>query len=132
MLTQTNAQLRRQRGDNVLDLVASGLTLSDNWSLRFLYARVLVDAGKYKLALAELALLTAKQPESLREEHLAHDFRIFGCQAHDLAGVAWLRLGDRAAAAAAFARAAALAPSEQAYRIKAMALGVAPSSARDA
>ena len=41
------------------------------------------------------------------------------------AGVAWLRLGNRKAAAAAFAQASSLAPDEPSYRVKAAALDAA-------
>ena len=58
-----------------------------------------------------------------RDRRIAHDRRIFDLHAHDLKGVALLRLGRRAEAAESFRRAALAAPDELSYRVKAQALG---------
>ena len=130
MLVHTNARLRAQRGEDVRELVEAGLALYPaNWSLRFLRASAQVNAGRPEAALADLEALLAQDAATLCDDHFAHDQRIFGCYAHDLMGVARLRLGDRAGAAAAFARAAAAAPDVQEYRVKALALGASSPAA---
>lgn len=129
-LIHTNARLRVQRGEDVRELIDTGLALHPaNWSLLFLRARAEVNAGALKAALDDLRLLLAQDPETVLDDILAHDRRIFSAYAHDLMGVALLRLGDRVEAAAAFARAAAAAPEVQEYRVKAMALGGAAALA---
>lgn len=130
MLIHTHARLRAQRGEDVRELIEAGLQLYPaNWSLRFLRAHVLIDAGAPGAALADLEALVAQDAESLCDDLLAHDQRIFGCYAHDLMGLALLRMGNRAGAAAAFARAAAAAPDVLEYRVKALALGGALAEA---
>lgn len=130
MLIHTHARLRAQRGEDVRELIETGLQLYPaNWSLRFLRARAHIDAGAPGAALADLEALIAQDAESFCDELLAHDQRIFGCYAHDLTGLALLRMGDRAGAAAAFARAAAAAPDVLEYRVKALALGGASAGA---
>lgn len=128
MLIHTQARLRVQRGEDMLELIEAGLELYPaNWSLRFLRARALVNAGACEASLGDLAALVGTDPATLCDDHLAHDYRIFGCYAHDLMGVALLRMGDRSAAAAAFAQAAAAAPDVQEYRVKALALCASPA-----
>ncbi len=130
MLVHTNARLRAQRGEDVRDLVEAGLALYPaNWSLRFVRARALIDAGQPEAALADLEALAGQDAAMLCDDHLGHDQRIFGCYAHDLTGVALLRLGDRAGAAAAFTRASVAAPDVQEYRVKALALGGSAATA---
>jgi len=130
MLAHTHARLKMQRGETAADAIEEGLSLyPQNWSLRFMRARAMIDAGVPAAALRDLDALVAQDPELLCDDHLAHDQRIFGCYAHDLRGVALLRLGDRAAAAAAFAAASAAAPEVQEYRVKALALGAGRAGA---
>ncbi|MDB5540710.1 MAG: glycosyltransferase, partial [Devosia sp.] len=126
MLAQTLAGLLLQRGDDARALIDEGLAVHPvNWSLLFLKARALVNSGDYREALQVLAQLTAQDAEAICDDDLSHDIRIFGCYAHDLAGVAHLRMENRQQAADAFARAFAAAPDELAYRVKALALGAA-------
>jgi len=130
MLIHTHARLRMQRGEDMRELIAAGLTFHpENWSLLFLRARASVNAGAFGAAIDDLRLLLAQDADAVVDDILAHDRRIFGAHAHDLMGVALLRLGNRAEAAAAFARAAAAAPGVQEYRVKAMALGGAAALA---
>lgn len=125
-LIQTLAGLLLQRGEDARQLIDEGLGLHPgNWSLLFLQARALVNAGAHDQALSVIDRLTAQDGETLCDETLSHDKRIFGCYAHDLAGLAWLRSGDRRRAAEAYARAAALAPDDPSYRVKALAIGAA-------
>jgi tetratricopeptide (TPR) repeat protein len=122
-LIYTQARLLVQRGEDVLELIETGLALHPrNWSLLFLRARARINVGALEAAIGDLRLLLAQVPETIIDD-VAHDRRIFGAYAHDLMGVALLRQGDRAGAAAAFARAAEAAPEVQEYRVKALALG---------
>lgn len=124
MLIFTHARLRLQRGEDMRPLIDEGLSFyPSNWSLRFLRARAAIDAGDPASALIDLEELVAQDPDRICDPSLGFDRRIFGCYAHDLIGVAKLRLGDRAGAGAAFARAAAAAPEAQEYRVKAIAFG---------
>ncbi|KQV08872.1 glycosyltransferase family 2 protein [Devosia sp. Root105] len=128
-LIYTQARLRVQRGEDARDLIDAGLNLHPkNWSLLFLRSRARINAGALEAAIGDLRLLLAQDPETIVDD-VAHDRRIFGAYAHDLMGVALLRLGDRAEAAEAFARAARAAPGVQEYRVKAMALGGAAALA---
>ncbi len=123
-LIHTHARLSLQRGEDVRALIEEGLLLCPaNWSLRFLKARAAIDAGAPASAIPDLEALIAQDADTICDDHLAHDRRIFGCYAYDLLGVARLRLGDRSGAADAFARAAEAAPDVQHYKIKALAVG---------
>lgn len=127
-LIHTHARLRLQRGGDVRDLIEQGLAhYPANWSLRFLRARGAIDAGDPASALPDLEALLAQDPDTICDDSLAHDRRIFGCYAHELMGVARLRLGDRAGAALAFEQAAEAAPDIGEYRMKALALGANPA-----
>lgn len=122
-LIYTQARLQVQRGVDMRDLIEVGLKLHPrNWSLLFLRARARVNAGALQAAIEDLRLLLAQDADSIVDDTLAHDRRIFGAHAHDLMGVALLRMGDRHGAAAAFGRASIAAPEVQEYRVKAMAL----------
>lgn len=124
MIAMTHARLLHERGEDALPVVAQGLALYPrNPSLELLKARILVDLGRTDEALPILEALAATDSASYRDPRLAHDRRIFDVHAHDLLGVVLLKLGRREAAARSFALAAAAAPDEPSYRIKALALG---------
>lgn len=129
MLAYTNGQLLLETGGDALPIIERGLDwYPGNRALLLLKARTLVKAGQYDEALAILATLTAENAATFCDPALSYDRRIFGSFAHDLTGVALLRLGRRTEAAAAFSRAAAAEPGNPAYRIKAMALGLNPAT----
>lgn len=124
MLIHTHARLRMQRGEDMRELIAAGLAFHpENWSLLFLRARASVNAGAFGAAIDDLRQLLAQDADAIIDDILAHDRRIFGAHAHDLMGIALLRMGDRPGAAEAFGRAALAAPEVPEYRVKAMALG---------
>jgi len=124
LLAFTNAGIRLGRNEDVLPLIDWGLSLRPgNWSLQFLRAKALVGLENYQEALASLDLLTAQDAAAICDPMMAHDIRIFGSYAHDLAGVILLRMGRRQDAAEAFSRAAAAEPTNPSYRVKALALG---------
>ncbi|OEO28520.1 hypothetical protein VW23_004485 [Devosia insulae DS-56] len=130
MLIHTHARLRMQRGEDMRELIAVGLAFHpENWSLLFLRARASVNAGAFDAAIDDLLPLLAQDADTVVDDILAYDRRIFGAHAHDLMGVALLRMGDRPRAAEAFGRAARAAPDVLEYRVKAAALGGAAASA---
>jgi tetratricopeptide (TPR) repeat protein len=123
MLAYTNGQLRLAAGDDPVPVIELGLAwYPGNRALLFLKARALVKGERFDEALAILAALTREDAATFCDPALSYDRRIFGSFAHDLTGVALLRMGRRAEAAAAFLRAAAAEPDNPAFRIKAMAL----------
>jgi tetratricopeptide (TPR) repeat protein len=129
LLRATHARLLLRLGRDALPTIEQGLALSpSNWSLIFLRAQALIEAGKAAEALPDLDALVAIDSATFCDDTLGYDIRIFGCYAYDLMGVAKLRLGDRPGAAEAFAHAAA-APDVLEYRVKAQALAVRPASA---
>ena len=94
-----------------------------NPSLQLLKARILVDMGRYADALPLLDALAETDSASYRDRRIAHDRRVFDLHAHDLKGIALLRMGRRAEAAESFRRASMAEPNDMSYRIKAQALG---------
>lgn len=124
LIAHQHALLQHKRGDDALPTIAVGFGhYPRNPSLQLLEARVLVDRGRCEEALPILDELAATDSATYRDRRIAHDRRIFDLHAHDLKGVALLRLGRRAEAAECFRRAALAAPDELSYRIKAQALG---------
>ncbi len=124
MIAATHARLLHYKGREALTTIAEGLRhYPRNPSLELLKARVLIDVGRPAEAVPILESLAATDSASYQDIRLAHDSRIFDVYAHDLLGVALLRLGRKAEAAKSFARAAAAAPDDPSYRIKALALG---------
>ncbi len=84
-----------------------------------------MDAERYDDALTTIDQLTAQDKDEFFDPLLSYDRRIFGEFAHDLAGIALMRLGRMAMAATAFAAAAEEAPEPLAYRAKAAAAAIA-------
>jgi tetratricopeptide (TPR) repeat protein len=123
MLAQTCARLLHERGEDPHPAVELGLRLyPGNRSLQLVEARILLDEGRAVEALPILEALSGIESATHTDPILAFDRRIFDVDAPDLLGVALLRLGRREEAAEAFVRAAAAAPEEMSYRIKAAAL----------
>jgi tetratricopeptide (TPR) repeat protein len=124
VLALTHARLLRLNGADGLATIEEGLAARPgHCALLFLKARILVDRGRHAEALALLDGWRFSDPAAFADPEIAYDERIFGAHAHDLAGIALLRLGRRAEAAAAFRLAAASEPGDPSYRIKASALG---------
>jgi tetratricopeptide (TPR) repeat protein len=123
LLLCTYARLLHGRGDDAMPTIDAGLGYyPEHAFLRLIKAQVLIDRNEPQPALDILADLAAVDSATYADESLSHDRRVFDVWAHDLTGVALLRLGRRAEAAAAFARAAEAAPDEPSYRVKAMAI----------
>jgi tetratricopeptide (TPR) repeat protein len=87
-------------------------------SLRWIEGRVLMSAGRFAEAIARFESLAAIDPESFCDAFIAYDMRIFGVQTYDSLGLCHFRLGDYAASARWYARAAAAAPGDPSYRLK--------------
>jgi tetratricopeptide (TPR) repeat protein len=118
------AQLLKARPEEALQVVAEGLRhYPQNVTLQLLQARLLIDCGALEASLPILDHLASLDAASYFDSKLSHDRRVFELHAHDLKGVALLRLGRRAEAAESFRRAAIAAPDDMSYRVKAQALG---------
>ena len=127
LMVLTHARRLIDRGAEALPIIEEGFAFYPrNPSLELLKARVLVDRGELAEALAILSRLSAIDSSTYRDERLAHDRRVFDVYAPDLMGVVLLRLGRRAEAGKSFAKAAAAAPDELSYRIKAEAFRSRP------
>jgi len=126
-LAATSARFRLAVGEDALPLAERGLEFhpGNPW-LTFLKAKALVEAGRPDDAIAIAGHLISIDGETYCDADFSFDRRIFGAYAHDLMGVALLRLGRKDEAALAFARAAKAAPEDPSYRIKALALGAPP------
>jgi glycosyltransferase involved in cell wall biosynthesis len=130
LLSFTYARLLRDSGQDPSAVIDQGLVWHpDQRALLFLRARVLVDRGGYEAALTILDRLRFEDGASFTDDDVSYDLGIFGAFAHDLAGVALLRMGRREEAAAAFALATAADPQNQAYLVKAAALASPPPAA---
>jgi hypothetical protein len=120
---QTLAGLMAESGEDPLATIEEGLKgFPDNHALRLARARCLVERGRYIEALAISDDLLASDPEAICPYGAVYDVRIFGEFAHDLRGIALLRLERFDEAAAAFEAAAAAAPHDLSYRAKAAAM----------
>lgn len=123
LLLCTYARLLHGRGDDAMPAIDAGLAYyPEHAYLRLIKAQVLIDRNEPAAAIEILEVLAAVDSATYADERLSHDRRVFDVWAPDLLGVALLRLGRRTEAAAAFARAAAAAPDELSYRVKAMAI----------
>lgn len=128
LLAYTQARLLHDRGEDPLPAIAQGYQhYPRNPSLQLLEARILLDLDRPADALPILEALAATDSASYSDPRLAHDRRIFDLHAHDLMGVALLRLGRRAEAGESFWRAAAAAPGDMSYRVRAQAISARAS-----
>jgi tetratricopeptide (TPR) repeat protein len=110
------------RGQDPLPLISDGLAaVPGDHALRFLAARAYLANGAFETALRIARELRAVDAQALSDGLLAFDRRIFSEFADDLAGTAAFRLGDFTAASHHFDAAAAVAPDNPAYRLKARA-----------
>jgi len=124
LLAYTHARLLHDRGEDALPTIIQGYRhYPRNPSLKLLEARILLDLDRPAEALPILEELAATDSATYSDMRLAHDRRIFDVYAHDLLGVAQLRLGRRDEAAASFWRAADAEPGNLAYRVRAQAIG---------
>ncbi len=107
------------RGEVPGDLLDEGLGLfPDNFTLQWLRARALVDAGRFAEALPAFEKLVATDPEAVGGGVLAHDERIFGLFAYEALGLCCFRLGRYAESARWYGRAEEVSPEPLENRIK--------------
>jgi tetratricopeptide (TPR) repeat protein len=119
----TLARFQLDEGEDALPTIDEGLEIYPGHRvLLFLRAKALVGTGQCEAALAILDNLTAEDTETFYDPLVAYDKRIFGELAHQLTGVALLRLGRVEDAASAFERAAAAAPGDLGHRSRATAI----------
>jgi tetratricopeptide (TPR) repeat protein len=123
-LAATSARFRLATHDEALPLTDVGLQLNpgDPW-LTLLKGKALVEVGQHQEAMALAQELLDIDVETYCDPDFSYDRRIFRTYAHDLMGVALLRMGLKNEAARAFAQAAKASPDDLSYRIKALALG---------
>jgi tetratricopeptide (TPR) repeat protein len=108
-----------RRGEDAAPLLDEGLFLfPDNFTLQWLRARTLVDAGRFADALPLLERLATVDPEVEGGGVLAHDQRIFALFAYEALGLCCFRLGRFAASAGWYGRAEELSPDPLENRTK--------------
>jgi tetratricopeptide (TPR) repeat protein len=111
--------IRRGADADAAALLDEGLGLfPDNFTLRWLRARALVDAERFAEALPILEGLVATDPEVAGGGVLAHDERIFGLFACEALGLCCFRLGRYAESARWYGRAEELSPEPLENRTK--------------
>ncbi len=124
-LAKTYARLLLEAGEDAEPVLASLLLEAPkDWSILYLKARFDLSKGDHASALAIADRLRSVDPESLEEELVAYDKRLFGDLAWDLAAAAHVCAGAYREAELAYRRAAELAPNVVAYRAKAAALSL--------
>ena len=122
MIFQFLARTYLERGQDPSGLIAEGLAaVPDDHALWFIAARDRLNAGGFEAAQRIAEDLLSVDTDALCDGLLAFDQRIFEEFANDLAGVAAFRLGLFAEASRHFLSAAAAAPDNVSYRIKARA-----------
>jgi glycosyltransferase involved in cell wall biosynthesis len=122
MIFQFLARIYLERGQDPSALIAEGLAgVPDDYALWFIAARDRLNAGEFEAARRIAEDLLSVDTDALSDGLLAFDQRIFEEFANDLAGVAAFRLGLFAEASRHFLSAAAAAPDNVSYRIKARA-----------
>jgi tetratricopeptide (TPR) repeat protein len=124
--------LMGKAGTDASALVEEGVRAApENLALQFARARFLIERERYEEALAILGRFAAIDVKRFRPNAVGYDERLLGELAHDLRGVALLRLERFGEAAAAFEDAAEAAPENPSYRVKAAAMrGRAAAAAR--
>jgi glycosyltransferase involved in cell wall biosynthesis len=120
MIYQFLARIYLERGQDPSPFISEGLAaVPDDHALWFIAARAKLHAGELETAQTIAENLLNVDIEALSDGLLAFDQRIFGEFANDLAGVAAFRLGLFAQAWTHFSNAAAVAPGDTSYRLKA-------------
>jgi hypothetical protein len=122
-IVKTMARLLIEQKESASELIACHLgDAPRDWSLLYLKGRSDLLDGNADSALAAGLRLSAVRADSLPDELVAYDRRLFGELAWDLIAMAHLRRGRHKEAARAFRRAFASAPHKNAYYMKAAAL----------
>lgn len=108
-----------RRGEDPVPLLDEGLFFfPDNYTLQWLRARALTDAGHFAEALPVFERLAATDPEVEGGGVLAHDERIFGLFACEALGLCCFRLECYAESALWYGKAEALSPEPLENRAK--------------
>ena len=112
-------ELRRQRGEDVAELVAEGRTRwPDNWALVWQEGQAHLEGGRNEEAARCFSSILEVDPSA--PASLSYDGRMFGADPHDSLGLALFRLGRYDEAVDAYAAAERLDPDEPEYRVKRM------------
>ncbi len=117
------ARFQEAWGEDPLPTIDEGLDIyPGHFALLFGRAKAFVKLERYDEALDILQGLLAEDAATLHDPWIAYNERLFGDQAHQLMGVALLRMGRTAEAADAFERAAAAMPDDLGNRTRAIAI----------
>jgi tetratricopeptide (TPR) repeat protein len=122
LAAQSLARLHLDAGEaaEAGSVVEEGLGLRpEDPALLLLRGRAWIDLGRLEEASSLLSSLALEHPERFFDPDIAYDLRIFSEWPHALAGLAAFRLGRFGVAAECYRRAAAAAPREEQYRVKA-------------
>ena len=112
-------RLRRDRGEDVTELVAEGRARwPENWWLVWAEGQLHFEAGRHDEAIGCFQRLVEVDLRTLPFHGVAYDERIFGSFAHAAVGLALFRMGRYAEAAEAYAAAEHLEPEAPEYRVK--------------
>ena len=110
-------ELRRQRGEDVTDLIAEGrVRWPDNWALVWQEGQAHLAGGRNEEAARCFTRILAVDTSA--PAPLAYDGRMFGADPRASLGLALFRLGRYAEAADAYAAAERLEPDAAEYRVK--------------
>lgn len=90
----------------------------DNRMLAWVRGRHLMAAGRFEEAIPVFEALAAVDAESFCDDRIAYDTRIFGVLAYDSLALCHFRLGHHGESGSWYARAAACAPGDVAYRLR--------------
>jgi tetratricopeptide (TPR) repeat protein len=113
-------QLRHRRGENVDDLLAEARrAYPDDALLLWIEARTSMDAGRFEKAVAVLDEILSTDWLRRRDFGPAYDRRLLEEAPWAAKGLCLFRLGRYEEAASAYEMAAAAAPGDSSYRVKA-------------
>jgi tetratricopeptide (TPR) repeat protein len=112
-------QREMARGGDVTALVDEATArYQHNHLVRWVRGLALTRQGRFAEALPIFAALAAVDPETLEDDRLAYDVRIFGVWAAAGLALCCFRLGRFQESARHYARAEALAPHDPAHRVR--------------
>jgi tetratricopeptide (TPR) repeat protein len=133
LAAQSLARLHLDAGEaaEAADVVEEGLGLRpEDPALLLLRGRAWIDLGRLEEAFSLLSSLALEHPERFFDPDMAYDLRILSEWPNALAGLAAFRMGRFQTAAESYGRAAAVAPREEQYRVKARLAAARAGTAR--
>lgn len=102
LISHVVARLRIETGRDPSDIIEDALLrFHEDYAMRFLKARWLLNSGEARAAIALLDQLLSIDPDGLPPGTMAFDKRIFGISAREMKAAALVRLGDLSGAGSA-------------------------------